>query len=247
MDTPINEPPRTSKLAIASLLMTVLSCCSVCGVVPIVMSIIAIIRIKLNPALRGMGIAVIALILNAGLTVASSIWLLPQAKQVFEQVFGLILKGPADAIRVAQTGDVEGFLASVYREGPSAPGTEDAAVFLDALTERFGEIQSSVIQDQNRGAPQPGATEAPIEYLLTFTKDGKTLAIKCEVLWSMANAAGDLDVKMKRIRVFADDMEIVFPPKAMGSGSDEDSDEDSDDDDDGDGDDGDGASGGSTP
>lgn len=241
MDTPINEPPRTSKLAIASLVMTVLSCCSICGVVPIVMSIISIIRIKLNPALRGMGIAVIALILNSGLTVASSIWLLPQAKQVFEQVFGMILRGPADAIRVGQTGDVEGFLASVYREGPSAPDTEDAAVFLDALTERFGEIQSSVIQDQNRGAPQPGATEAPIEYLLTFTKDGKTTAIKCEVLWSMANAAGDLDVKIKRIRVFAEDMEIVFPPQAMGSGGDDASDDDDE------GDDGDDASEGSTP
>jgi hypothetical protein len=226
MDTPMNEPPRTSKLAIASLVMTPLSCLTVCGVVPIVLSIISIIRINLNPALRGMGIAVIALILNAGLTVASSLWLLPQAKQMLEQIFGLILKGPADAIRVGQTGDVEGFLASVYREGPSAPDTEDAAVFLDALTERFGEIQSSVIQDQNRGAPQPGATDAPIEYLLTFTKDGKTTAIKCEVLWSMANAAGDLDVKIKRIRVFADDMEIVFPPQAMPIGDDDDGDDD---------------------
>jgi hypothetical protein len=40
----------------------------------------------------------------------------------------------------------------------------------------------------------------------------------------MANAAGDLDVKMKRIRVFADDMEIVFPPKSGsmdGSGADD--------------------------
>jgi hypothetical protein len=224
MDTPINEPPRTSKLAIASLVMTVLSLCCVAGAIPIVLSIIAIIRIKLNPALRGMGIAVIALILNVGLTAASTAVLLPRVLDFGKQVFGPLLTGPVDAVRVGQTGDVEGFLASVYREGPDAPDSEDAAVFLDALTERFGEIQSSVIQDQNRGAPQPGATEAPIEYMLTFTKDGKTLAIKCEVLWSMANAAGDLDVKMKRIRVFADDMEIVFPPKSGsmdGSGADD--------------------------
>lgn len=214
MDTPINEPPRTSKLAIASLVATLLSCCSICGVVPIVMSIISIIRIKLNPALRGMGIAVVALILSAALTVASTLVAGPKILEFVRMVFGPLLTGPVDAIRVGQTGDVEGFLASVYQEGPDAPDSEDAAVFLDALTERFGEIQSSVIQDQNRGAPQPGATEAPIEYMLTFTKDGKTLAIKCEVLWSMANAAGDLDVKMKRIRVFADDMEIVFPPKS---------------------------------
>jgi hypothetical protein len=238
MEQPIPEQPRTSKLAIASLLMTVLSCCSVCGVVPIVLSIVSIIRIRLNPALRGMGIAVIALVLNLGLTIASSIWFIPHATQLFNQVFGLILKGPADAIRVGQTGDVEAFLANVYRAGPNAPDTEDASVFLDALTERFGEIQSSVIQDQNRGAPQPGATEAPIEYLLTFTKDGKTSAIKCEVLWSMANAAGDLDVKIKRIRVFADDMEIVFPPSAMGLGGDDGSDDE---------DDGDGSAEGSTP
>ena len=79
--------------------------------------------------------------------------------------------------------------------------------------------------------------------MLTFTKDGKTLAIKCEVLWSMANAAGDLDVKMKRIRVFADDMEIVFPPKS-GSMDGSDADEDGD----GDGDDGtQGSTGGSNP
>ena len=230
MDTPINEPPRTSKLAIASLVMTFLSCCSICGgLVPIVMSIASIIRIKLNPALKGMGIAVIALIINVALSAASTAYWWPKAMALGEQVFGLILRGPADAIRVGQTGDVEGFLASVYREGPDAPDTEDAAAFLDALTERFGEIQSSVIQDQNRGAPQPGATDAPIEYLLTFTKDGKTSAIKCEVLWSMANAAGDLDVKMKRIRVFADDMEIVFPPKSGPmDGSDADDDEDGD-------------------
>ncbi|MBU3729492.1 MAG: DUF4190 domain-containing protein [Phycisphaerales bacterium] len=241
MEQPIPEQPRTSKLAIASLVMTVLSCCSVCGVVPIVLSIVSIIRIKLNPALRGMGVAVTALILNLALTAASSVWLLPQAKQVFEQVFGMILKGPADAISAGQSGDVEAFLTATYRGGPDAPGTEDAAVFLDALTERFGQIQSSVIQDQNRGAPQPGATDAPIEYLLTFTKDGKTSAIKCEVLWSMANAAGDLDVKIRRIRVFADDMEIVFPPQSgpLGDGGGED-------DDDGKGDDA-GSAGGSAP
>lgn len=242
MDTPINEPPRTSKLAIASLVMTLLSCCSVCGVVPIVMSVISIIRIKLNPALRGMGIAVIALILSTGVTVASSLYWGPKVKELIEG-FGPIFAGPADAIRAGQSGDVNGFLAIVYRDGPAALDSEDAAVFLDALTERFGEIKSSVIQDQNRGAPQPGSTEAPIEYMLTFTKDGKTLAIKCEVLWSMANAAGDLDVKMKRIRVFADDMEIVFPPKS-GSMDGSDADEDGD----GDGDDGtQGSTGGSNP
>ena len=237
MEQLTTEQPRTSKLAIASLLTTLLSCCSVCGVVPIVLSIVSIVRIKLNPALRGMGIAVIALILNLGLTVASTVWMVPRAKQLFEQVFGLILTGPADAIRAGQSGDVEAFLATVYRAGPNAPDTEDASVFLDALTERFGEIQSSVIQDQNRGAPQPGANDAPIEYLLTFTKDGTTSAVKCEVLWSMANAAGDLDVKIKRIRIFADDMEIVFPPQSMPIGAD----------DDGDGDDGDGNAEGSNP
>jgi hypothetical protein len=42
----------------------------------------------------------------------------------------------------------------------------------------------------------------------------------------MANAAGDLDVKIKRIRVFADDMEIVFPPQAMPIGDDDDGDDD---------------------
>lgn len=233
MEQPVLEQTRTSRMAIASLLLTVLSCCSVCGVVPIILSIVSIIRIKLNPALRGMGIAVIALVLNLGLTIASTVYLWPRMLALGEQVFGLILKGPADAIRAGQSGDVEAFLATVYRDGPDAPGTEDASVFLDALTERFGQIQSSVIQNQNRGAPQPGATDAPIEYLLTFTKDGKTSAIKCEVLWSMANAAGDLDVKMKRIRVFADDMEIVFPPESMPIG-DGDDDDDSGDDDSGD-------------
>jgi len=226
MEQPFPEQTRTSRMAIASLVMTFLSCCSVCGVVPIILSIVSIIRIKLNPALRGMGIAVIALVLNLGLTIASSVWMVPKAVELFEQVFGMIFKGPADAIRAGQSGDVEAFLAIVYRGGPDAPGTEDASVFLDALTERFGQIQSSVIQDQNRGAPQPGATDAPIEYLLTFTKDGKTSAIKCEVLWSMANAAGDLDVKIKRIRVFADDMEIIFPPQSMPIG-DDDGDDDS--------------------
>jgi hypothetical protein len=226
MEQPVPEQARTSRMAIASLVLTVLSCCSVCGVVPVILSIVSIIRIKLNPALRGMGIAVIALVLNLGLTIASTVWMLPQAKQLFEQVFGLMLRGPADAIRAGQSGDVEAFLATVYQGGPDAPDTEDASVFLDALTDRFGQIQSSVLQDQNRGAPQPGATDAPIEYLLTFTKDGKTSAIKCEVLWRMANDAGELDVKMKRIRVFADDMEIVFPPQPMPIGDDDGSSDD---------------------
>ena len=230
MDTPIPEQPRTSKLAIASLLMTPLSCLSICGcgLLPVVLSIVSMVRIRLNPALRGMGIAVIALVLNLGISIAAVVVTWPQAKQLFDQVFGLMLKGPADAIRAGQSGDVEAFLASVYRGGPNAPDSEDAAVFLDALTERFGEIQASVIQDQNRGAPQPGTTDAPIEYMLTFTKDGKTLAIRCEVLWSMANAAGDLDVKMKRIRVLGDDMELVFPPQAGGASEDGDGSDDDD-------------------
>jgi hypothetical protein len=211
MEQPTTEAPRTSKLAIASLVTSFFSCCGPCGVVPIILSVVSIVRIKLDPALRGMGIAVVALILNLGVTVAASFWAVPKVMGVFNQVFGLMIAGPVDAIRAGQSGDVEAFLAAVRQEGPNPPDTEDASVFLSALTDRFGQIQSSVIQDQNRGAPQPGATDAAVDYMLTFTKDGKTSAIKCEVLWSMANDAGDLDVKIKRIRVFSEDGEIAFP------------------------------------
>lgn len=242
-----SEPQRTSKMAIASLLMSFLSCCSVCGVVPIALSIIAIIRIRLNPALRGMGIAVIALILNTGLTIASSVWILPQAKQLFQQVFGLMLTGPADAIRAGQTGDVEAFLAVMDRTGPTAPTTEEASVFLAALTERFGRVQSSTLQDPNRAAPPPGAKDVTLDYLLTFSNDGTVTAIRCSVLWQLADAKGDLDVKIRRIRVFADDMELAFPARAArggaaggggaraGDGDDGDEDEDDDDGEDDDG------------
>jgi len=229
------EPQRTSKMAIASLLMSFLSCCSICGVVPIVLSIVAIIRIKLNPALRGMGIAVIALILNLGLTVASSIWFLPQATQLFRQVFGLMLTGPADAIRAGQTGDVEAFLAVMDRSGPTAPTTEEASVFLAALTERFGTAESSTRQDPNRAAPPPGAKDVTLDYLITFSKDGTATAIRCSVLWQLADAKGDLDVKIRRIRVFADDMELAFPARAArggATGADDDGDDEGDDDDD---------------
>ena len=226
MDNMNSEPPRTSKLAIASLVSTFFSCCGPCGLVPIVLSVVSIVRIRLDPALRGMGIAVVALILNLGVTVATSFWAVPKLMGVFNQVFGLMLAGPADAIRAGQSGDVEAFLGAVRRGGPNPPDTEDASVFLNSLTERFGQIQSSVIQDQNRGAPVPGATDAAVDYMLTFTKDGKTSAIKCEVVWSMANDAGDLDVKIKRIRVFSEDGEIAFPPK--GSSVDEDSEDEGD-------------------
>lgn len=209
--------PRTSKLAIISLVLTPLSCCSLAGLVPIVLAGIAIIRIRLNPMLQGMAIAVLSIVLNLGLTAFTTVWVAPKLMEVVDQVFGLMLKGPASAMRAGQDGNIDGFLAIVDRSGADAPDAEEAKAFLATVTERFGTVEESVPQDTGRGAPPPGARDTKLDYMLKVSKGGTTSSYKCEVVWRLANDADELDVKAISIRIMSDEGDLVFPRRAARS------------------------------
>jgi hypothetical protein len=166
------EPSRgMSPWAIAA----ALSCLSLCFL-PLspVLGWRALVDIRSRPELRGRGIAwasivfgIVALIA----AIAGGIWWNTNVR-------GMIVHGPAEALRAGFGGDVPGFLAAfdtsetALSESDVAADEPAAARFLSTLSSRYGRLQS-VAQDDEAQSDVPFDERAQtlvLMYRLTFER-----------------------------------------------------------------------------
>jgi len=61
LDNPDVQPPKTSRLAITSLIFSLILCCPLTTILGPLLGLVSVIRIGGNPALKGRGIAVLML------------------------------------------------------------------------------------------------------------------------------------------------------------------------------------------
>ncbi len=169
---PTAEPEvKTSGLAIASLVCSLLFFCPITTLLGPLLGLIAIPVISSNPRRKGMGLAVAGILIGIVLT---ALWGFGGYK-VYKFGYGfyeVVAKGPNDALVAGTTGDIATFKASFYGPGASA-SDEEANVFLAALNTRYGTFTSSQLDEmemQNRGnTAQPGEPKVEFPYLLTFS------------------------------------------------------------------------------
>jgi len=164
---------KTSGLAIASLVCSLLFFCPITTLLGPLLGIIAIPVISSNPRRKGMGLAVagilIGIILTAGWGFGGY-----KAYQFGYQFVEVVMEGPQDALTAGSNGDLITFKASFY--GPGATATdEEAQAFLDTLNTRYGSFVSSQLDEkelESRGGtvqPAPGEANVAFPYLLTFS------------------------------------------------------------------------------
>ncbi len=212
---------KTSGLAIGSLVCSLIVCCPITTVIGPLLGIAALVKIGGNPALKGRGIALAAIVMGIAFTLAQVI-----GGYRFWETFGVpVMKGPRDALTAGFVGDLAGFKDAFYGAGANATDAE-AQAFIDELRDRYGEFTGSRL-DQRGGAAQPayGQPSAPFPYLLSFDRD--TVAAEAEIIF-FDEGTGKMVMKPASLTVFDPDLgDLTYPTGAESGGEGpEDADED---------------------
>jgi len=198
----IAQPRKTSGVAIAALVSSLIFCCPITTILGPILGIIAMGTMGMRR--KGRVLAIAAIVIGVGVTAGQwMVW-----TNVFRPMLEAMMNGPAPALTVGFGGDYAGFNGSLY--GVTATD-DDAKAFIDELRSRYGEFSSSEFAQTQQTQPKVGTSEVPFQYRLTFanaTLDGEAVIVFAD------RATGDLVNKPRSITVFDPDKgDLVYPPK----------------------------------
>lgn len=199
---------KTSGMAIASLVCSLICCLPVTTIPGVLLGIAAMVSIGNDPAKKGKGIAVTGIVLGVLFTVGQAA-IYPPAIDYIKEMLKLVEKGPETALIAGFDGDIAGFKSQFH--GPGAMATDaEAQAFLDQLRARYGEFELTSMRGQSQQSPfgQPIVT---FDYVLIF----KNTEVKCatEIAFSDPKKGGFIN-KLSSITVDDPDLGLlVYPPE----------------------------------
>lgn len=207
-------PKKTSGLAIASLIFSLLGCpfCGIPAFVGAILGLIGVLFIGRDGTRKGKGLAAVGLVLGLAF---SALWAIA-AVWIFS--FGMYFsEGPAAALRTGLNGDVAGFKSAFFGAGASAPDDE-AAQFLETLKSRYGVFSDGLVDPQSAGPRQlPSQTQGQMEvdYILHFSS-GQVDSVVSVIVYDQK--AG-LMKKLVHIHVIDPDLGDLWYPASAASGA----------------------------
>lgn len=214
---PVSEPPKTSGLAIASLVCSLLGCCPiVTSLLGVILGGAAMVSIGGNPARKGRGLAVTGLLLGViGLVAwgAGIAYVAPYVKEAF----GLVQTGPADALSAAANGDAAAFKADFWGDAASA-SDEAVLAFIADAEGRYGAYQGCRFdqQAQAQRSPSYGQPIVAFPYILDFAD--ASVDAEVEIVFSDPLRGGFV-MKFGSITIVDPDRgDLIFPPPTDGGG-----------------------------
>lgn len=158
-------PPRTSKLAVWSLICSILICCPALTALGVILGLAALPAIGRNPALRGRGMAIAGILIGV-ITTAGTGYASYKLYSVMRTTMTAMNDGPTAIMEAGKARDFNAVRAGFYGAGATATDQE-IADFFDTLDQRYGPFVSSQ-WNQPAMTAQPGQSEFPIPYFLTF-------------------------------------------------------------------------------
>lgn len=195
----------TSKLAIWSLICSLILCCPITTLLGPLLGLIGLAKIGGNPMLKGKGLAVAGILIGLLGTGAWGLGIY-KAAPVVGPMFSLMSTGPGHALSTGLGGDVAGFKASFHGAGATASDAE-AQAFLGELTNRYGAYVSSQLQPGAQ--PGMGQTEFILPYIVTF--DSGTVTANTEVIMA-DQTTGQFIMKVGYIKITdADKGDLTYP------------------------------------
>jgi hypothetical protein len=219
-DSTFGEPgpqeQKTSGLAIASLVCSLILCCPITTILGPLLGIAALIKIGGNPALKGRGLAVAGIILGVAFTIFQ-VW---GGTRFYHQFIVPVLRGPEAALAAGFAGDTAGFKAGFY--GPGAPaGDAEVTAFVAELRGRYGEFTSCRFDESRPSpSPSPGQTRQRFPYVLVFEQ--KSVSADAEMIF-FDEAKGQMVMKWESITISDPDLgDLTYPASAEGEGEDDD-------------------------
>lgn len=223
-DTTFDPQPaatKTSGLAMTSLIFSLVVCCPLTTILGPLLGIAALVRIGGNPALKGKGLAFVAIILGVVFTLAQGfggyqMWQLMQP----------VLEGPNVALTAGFAADTAVFKAEFHGAGATASDTEVTA-FIDELRNRYGTYQSCRFDETSSGPTGAyGDPVIPFPYILTFDNG----EVQIEAKYVFADRGTGWVRKWGSIAIFDSNLgDLTYPAGGDdGNGSDDADDADTD-------------------
>jgi hypothetical protein len=212
MTTSTTKPPTINVWSILALVFSI-GMCPLVTAVGFLLGLVAIRQGRRHPGLKGRRVAIIALVISGLMTPVTTwgVW------WWVTNVRTPLMRGPIVAIELGQQGDVAGF-----RDRFLNPGDEvEAAAFLSAVTNRWGELVSSS-QDPSRDGSDPrDGCPCRVPYLFTFT--GGEVAAEAEfVILDGEDEDRRLECRFVWVRFIDEDRgTLLWPPSATGVPTDE--------------------------
>ncbi len=210
LDNPDVQPPKTSRLAVTSLIFSLILCCPLTTILGPLLGLVSVIRIGGNPALKGRGIAVAAILLGAIFT-GGQFW---GGRWIYETIFVPMFVGPSDALATGFDGDIAGFKDHFYGPGASASDAE-AVAFIAELERRYGRFVSCELDQQ--GQPESQGPVMQFDYRIVFAD--QTVDCETEIVYADKRTDEWL-LKLGYVTIFDDDLgDLTFPDPDWGGGS----------------------------
>ncbi len=205
-DAPFGETEqKTSGLAIASLVCSLICCLPITTIPGVLLGIAAMVSIGNNPARKGKGIALTGIVLGVLFTIGQAV-IYPPAYGYIKDSMELVTAGPNNALTAGFAGDTAGFKTQFH--GPGATATDaEVLAFINQLRGRYGELQSVEMRGQSQQTPF-GQPIVPFDYVLVF----ETGEVSCttEIAFSDPQKGGFIN-KLHSITINDPDGPIVYP------------------------------------
>lgn len=202
-------PQTTSKLAIWSLVCSLIFFCPLTTLLAPILGLIGLAKIGGNPNLKGKGLCIVGILLGVVFTAGWGYGGYVGIGKMKEWM-GVVMSGPSDALAAGFGGDVAGFKAGFYGAGTTASDAE-AQAFLDELRNRYGGfVGCSFSQTSQPAQPQPGQPSAPFPYTLEF--QNATIDCEAEIIFA-DQQTGQIIMKLGYIIVADPDAgDLKYPP-----------------------------------
>lgn len=173
--TDISSQPQRSRLAVASLVLSVVPICSPIGAV---LGVVALVRMRTNRMLTGALLAWVGIALSVIVTAATY----GGAYALYVNIRDMVNR-PIVAVEAAFAGDAETFRAQMC--GPGAKATDaQVQAWAQGLTERFGPFRRvSMGTEPPANAPAPKGRQDTFQgaYVVTFEKARVPMSVRFEV------------------------------------------------------------------
>ena len=199
--------PKTSAMAVASLVCSLICCIPVLPAIGALLGLFALVSIGSNPMKRGKGLAVAGLLLGILFTAGQIYFGYTAYRTVM-----IFKDGPYEALQPGFQGDYATMRANFGAAGQAATD-EEARAFIEGLRAAYGELQGSEIdlsQYQGMQQPGPGQTTVTMPWVLVFDSG----RVDAELSFTESDQAGQDDkIIFSSITILDSTLEYAtFPP-----------------------------------
>ena len=203
------EPPRTSGLAISSLVCSLIFCCPLTTIIGPILGMIAFVTIGSNPNRRGKGLAITGIILGILMTALQS-W---AGFLLYSKLILPVLEGPKTVLVAGFANDISGFRGGLAGGGAGV-SDEEIKEFIDELRSRYGEFSSTEMDPSQSPPTAFGQQIIMYSYLLHFSDSTVTADVEMVIADPQT---GQFVLKPGVMTIWDQEKgDLSFPPLADG-------------------------------